>query len=198
MEDDRPVTAFYHETENRSENGEDVIEKRAGSERTKKQSKKKEDGGRPAVSEPQVQPEKENSDSSKEGQNDQSKMEGEENLKEVNDDKAEATSKADEQKNPEDCLTAGCGEDPSSKEQTDDHLPKEEPPEAAASNAAARAPEEPPDVSDMMRFSMDSPGGACVVSLGLMSLGLLSVYMSIPKQMVVVDSNLVDNDVVKK
>uniref|UniRef100_A0A8C4IB21 General transcription factor 3C polypeptide 1 n=1 Tax=Dicentrarchus labrax TaxID=13489 RepID=A0A8C4IB21_DICLA len=62
---------------------------------------------------------------------------------------------------------------------------------------APRASEEPPDVSDMMRFSMDSPGGACVVSLSLMTLGLLNVYISIPKPIVVVDSNLVDNDVVK-
>uniref|UniRef100_A0A3B4UME3 Ral transcription factor IIIC subunit 1 n=1 Tax=Seriola dumerili TaxID=41447 RepID=A0A3B4UME3_SERDU len=56
---------------------------------------------------------------------------------------------------------------------------------------------DPPDVSDMLQFSLDSPGGACVISLSLMSLGLLSVYVSIPKQMVVVDSNLVDNDVLR-
>uniref|UniRef100_A0A7N6FIA8 General transcription factor IIIC subunit 1 n=1 Tax=Anabas testudineus TaxID=64144 RepID=A0A7N6FIA8_ANATE len=45
--------------------------------------------------------------------------------------------------------------------------------------------------------SLDSPGGACLVCLSLMSLGLLSVYISIPRQMVVVDSNLVDKDVAK-
>uniref|UniRef100_A0A3Q3AAB1 Ral transcription factor IIIC subunit 1 n=1 Tax=Kryptolebias marmoratus TaxID=37003 RepID=A0A3Q3AAB1_KRYMA len=60
-----------------------------------------------------------------------------------------------------------------------------------------RASEDPPDVSDMLRFSLNSPGGACVASLSLMSLGLLSVFVSIPKQIVVVDSNLVDNDVAK-
>ncbi len=191
--DDRPVTAFYHETENRSQHGEEVTERRAGSERKKKQSEGKEDVR--TVSEPKVQPEKANS--TKEGENDQRKVEGEE--MEVNNEKMEATSKANEQKNPEDCFTAGSGEDPSSREQTDDHLPKEEPPGVTVtSNAAPPAPEEPPDVSDMLRFSLDSPGGACVVSLSLMSLGLLSVYMSIPKQMVVVDSNLVDNDVVKR
>uniref|UniRef100_A0A3Q1AI97 B-block binding subunit of TFIIIC domain-containing protein n=1 Tax=Amphiprion ocellaris TaxID=80972 RepID=A0A3Q1AI97_AMPOC len=64
-------------------------------------------------------------------------------------------------------------------------------------SAATRASEGPPDVSDMLQFSLFSPGGACVVSLSLMSLGLLSVHLSIPKQMVVVDSSLVDNDVVK-
>lgn len=193
--DDRPVTAFYHETENRSQHGEEVMERRAGSERKKKQSEGKEDGR--TVSEPEVQQEKANSDSSKEGENNQRKVEGEE--MEVNNEKTQATSKADEHKNPEDCFTAGSGEDPSSREQTDDHLPKEEPPGVAStSNAAPPAPEEPPDVSDMLRFSLDSPGGACVVSLSLMSLGMLSVYMSIPKQMVVVDSNLVDNDVVKR
>ncbi|XP_077380152.1 general transcription factor 3C polypeptide 1 isoform X2 [Festucalex cinctus] len=51
-----------------------------------------------------------------------------------------------------------------------------------------------PEHSGMTRFSMDSPGGACMVSLALMSLGLLSVHISIPKMMVVVDSNLVSND----
>ncbi|XP_019717710.1 general transcription factor 3C polypeptide 1 [Hippocampus comes] len=49
--------------------------------------------------------------------------------------------------------------------------------------------------SGMMRFHLDSVGGACLVALTLMSLGLLSVHMSIPKKMVVVDSNLVDSDV---
>ncbi|XP_061882578.1 general transcription factor 3C polypeptide 1-like isoform X1 [Entelurus aequoreus] len=51
------------------------------------------------------------------------------------------------------------------------------------------------DVSEMLRFCLDSVGGACVASLSLMSLGLLSVHLSIPKQMVVVDSNMVDGDV---
>ncbi|XP_054635319.1 general transcription factor 3C polypeptide 1-like [Dunckerocampus dactyliophorus] len=50
-------------------------------------------------------------------------------------------------------------------------------------------------LSEMLCFSLDSPGGACVVSLTLMSLGLLSVHLSIPKQMVVVDSNMVDPDI---
>uniref|UniRef100_A0A8D3EFK6 B-block binding subunit of TFIIIC domain-containing protein n=1 Tax=Scophthalmus maximus TaxID=52904 RepID=A0A8D3EFK6_SCOMX len=63
------------------------------------------------------------------------------------------------------------------------------------SNAAAPgASEEPPDVSDMLGFGMDSTGGACMASLSLMSLGLLNVFMSIPKRMVVVDSNLLDKD----
>lgn len=52
-------------------------------------------------------------------------------------------------------------------------------------------------MSDMLQFCMESPGGASGVCLSLMSLGLLSVFMSIPKQVVVVDSNLVDSDVVK-
>uniref|UniRef100_A0A665SYB4 Uncharacterized protein n=1 Tax=Echeneis naucrates TaxID=173247 RepID=A0A665SYB4_ECHNA len=56
---------------------------------------------------------------------------------------------------------------------------------------------DPPDVLDMVQFSLDSPGGACMASLSLITLGLLSVHISIPKQMVVVDSNLVDNDAVK-
>ncbi|XP_049576540.1 general transcription factor 3C polypeptide 1 isoform X1 [Syngnathus scovelli] len=48
--------------------------------------------------------------------------------------------------------------------------------------------------SPTTRFSLDSPGGACVVSLALMTLGLLSVHVSVPNKMVVVDSDLVDND----
>lgn len=172
---DRPVTAFYHETEKRSENREEVTESRTGSERKKKQREGKGDGKQ--VSEPEAQPEKANADSTKEAENDKMRVEGEQKT---------------EQKNPEDYLKDGSGEGLSSREQTDDHLPT-----SATSNAAPRASGEPPDVSDMLRFSLDSPGGACVVSLSLMSLGLLSVYMSIPKQIVVVDSTLVENDVVK-
>uniref|UniRef100_A0A3Q2WZL0 B-block binding subunit of TFIIIC domain-containing protein n=1 Tax=Haplochromis burtoni TaxID=8153 RepID=A0A3Q2WZL0_HAPBU len=59
---------------------------------------------------------------------------------------------------------------------------------SATSNTVPPASDEPPDVSDMLKFSLQSPGGACLVSLSLMSLGLLNVYASIPKQMVVVDS----------
>ncbi|XP_070683568.1 general transcription factor 3C polypeptide 1 [Pempheris klunzingeri] len=196
--DNRLVTAFYHETENRSDNGNEAKERRAGPERKKKQSEEKEDA-RPK-SEPELQPKRLNGDSAREDEIDLRKVEGEEKLMEVdvNSEKTEETNKADEQKNSEDCLGVGSVEDPSSREQTDDHLATEELPGAAApSDTAPGASEEPPDVSDMLQFSLDSPGGACVVSLSLMSLGLLSVYMSIPKQMVVVDSNLVDNDVVK-
>lgn len=105
----------------------------------------------------------------------------------------EVMNKTDsEEKNPEEeCVTAGAGEDSSSTEQpSDDQPPKDKPPNAAA--------EDPPDLLDMVQFSLDSAGGACVASLSLMALGLLSVHLSIPKQMVVVDSNLVDNDIVKR
>lgn len=157
--DDRPVTTFYHETKNRSQNGEEVAERRTASEKKKKQSEGKEDVR--AVSEPDK------------AKDDQRKVE-------------------DDQKNPEDCSTAASGEDPPSRAQTEDHHPK------PSTSNAPRTPEEPPDVSDMLQFSLDAPGGACVVSLTLMTLGLLNVYMSIPKPIVVVDSNLVDNDVVKR
>ncbi|KAL4624441.1 general transcription factor 3C polypeptide 1 [Arapaima gigas] len=53
------------------------------------------------------------------------------------------------------------------------------------------------DPTDMVLFSLDSPGGACVASLSLMMMGLLSVELSIPEHIVVVDSTLVDNEVVK-
>lgn len=166
------------------------MENEKGSKRKEKQSGGKADG-RP-VSEPEARPEEANAESKKEGENDQRQAKGEEKLMEV-----DAT---DEQTNPDNCLTAASGEGLSSIEQTDDRPPGEEAPsEAAASNAAAPgASEEPPDVSDMLGFGMDSTGGACMASLSLMSLGLLNVFMSIPKRMVVVDSNLLDKDVVKR
>ncbi|KAF5888566.1 general transcription factor 3C polypeptide 1 isoform X1 [Clarias magur] len=55
----------------------------------------------------------------------------------------------------------------------------------------------PGDVEDLLDFSMDSPGGATACCLTLLTLGLLSVDVSIPQQIVVVDSTLVDNEVVK-
>ncbi|KAK3530144.1 hypothetical protein QTP86_014777, partial [Hemibagrus guttatus] len=53
------------------------------------------------------------------------------------------------------------------------------------------------DVEDMLVFSMDSAGGATACCLTLLTLGLVSVDVSIPQQIVVVDSTLVDNEVVK-
>lgn len=179
-ENNRPATAFYHETENRAEDREAVTERRTRSEGKEKESEKKKDNT--PVSEPEVQPEKASNSSTKEGDDNQSKVEGDR-----------------ESNNEKTCLTAGSAEDPSTGEQTDNQPANEKQLNvAAASNVAARSLEEPSDVSDMMLFSLDSPGGSCVVSLSLMTLGLLSVYLSIPKQMVVVDSNLVDNDVVKR
>ncbi|XP_028307045.1 general transcription factor 3C polypeptide 1 [Gouania willdenowi] len=64
-------------------------------------------------------------------------------------------------------------------------------------DAPLEAADVPTDVPDMMEICMNTPGGSCAVSLSLMSLGLLSVHVSIPNQVVVVDSTLVDNDVVK-
>lgn len=73
-----------------------------------------------------------------------------------------------------------------------------DPPPCDAPPSRGSSAEEPPDTSDMMAFMLDSPGGACGISLGLFSLGLLSVYVSIPKQIVLVDSTLVDNDAAKR
>lgn len=169
------MTMFCNETENRSESGEEVVERRKGSERNKEKSKLKE-GGR-AVSEPEVKLEKTNDGSTKEAENNQKKVEG-------------------EQKSGAECSTA-VPEDPSSAEQRDDNQPGAASPNAAEP-AVEEPSEEPPDVSDMLPFTLDSPGGSCVVSLSLMCLGLLSVYISIPKQIVMVDSNLVDNNVAKR
>lgn len=45
---------------------------------------------------------------------------------------------------------------------------------------------------------MDSPGGHCVTTLALFSLGLLSVDVRIPEQIVVVDSSMVESEVMKR
>lgn len=83
-------------------------------------------------------------------------------------------------------------------DQAVDEPPCDAPSSRGSLKAAPGAAEEPPDSSDMMAFMLDSPGGAVGVSLSLFSLGLLSVYVSIPKQIVLVDSNLVDNDMARR
>ncbi|XP_041838036.1 general transcription factor 3C polypeptide 1-like [Melanotaenia boesemani] len=172
--DERPVTTFYHESEIRSQNGKEVLERKADSARKEKQSGGKEDCRQPEVVD---------IDSTKDSSH--RTMEGEDKLMEsdVNNEKTEGMSKLEQHKKPESSLISGSVDASASKEQPDKH-----PPDVSESS---------PDVSDMLQFSLNSPGGACVVCLGLMTLGLLNVHLSIPKQIVVVDSNLVDNDVTK-
>ncbi|XP_015265433.1 PREDICTED: general transcription factor 3C polypeptide 1 [Gekko japonicus] len=50
---------------------------------------------------------------------------------------------------------------------------------------------------DMVTFPLDGPGGCCAAILALSSLGLVSVDVTIPEQIVVVDSTLVENEVIK-
>lgn len=52
--------------------------------------------------------------------------------------------------------------------------------------------------SDLVAFSLDGPGGHCVAALTLFSLGLISVDVRIPEQIVVVDSSMVENEVIKR
>ncbi|XP_015249512.1 PREDICTED: general transcription factor 3C polypeptide 1-like isoform X1 [Cyprinodon variegatus] len=183
--DNRPATAFYHETEIRSQASEETCERktaRKGKPTSTMDSHKQTAG----------------EESTTEVNNSQSIMQGEEKPVE-SDGKIESTDEKitlDEQKIPECSAQSGADDGSSSREQTDDHVP-EEPEEAPAAKPGA-APQDPPDLSDMLKFSLNNPGGACVVSLSLMTLGLLSVHVSIPKQIVVVDSSLVDNEVVKR
>ncbi|XP_047435192.1 general transcription factor 3C polypeptide 1-like [Mugil cephalus] len=181
--DDRPVTQIYHETENRLHSAEEALERRPASKRKEKQSGEKEEDG------PSSEAAETGDNQSQIGGGGEKSMESD-----ISNMKTEDVSKADEQKSTEDRLASGSSEVEENQEQTDDCPTEEEP---VGASATPQAPEGPPDVSEMLQFSLDSPGGACAVSLGLMSLGLLSVYLSVPKQMVVVDSNLVDNDVVK-
>lgn len=109
-------------------------------------------------------------------------QEGDERQKKVETDRA----------NPEGGSTAAPDKPPPDADQRNAR------PARGSSNAAPGAANGPPDTSDMMAFTLDSPGGACGISLSLVSLGLLSVYISIPKQIVLVDSNLVDTEVVKR
>uniref|UniRef100_A0A8C3V2I1 General transcription factor IIIC subunit 1 n=1 Tax=Catharus ustulatus TaxID=91951 RepID=A0A8C3V2I1_CATUS len=49
----------------------------------------------------------------------------------------------------------------------------------------------------MVAFPMDGPGGQCVAMLSLFSLGLVAVNVRIPEQIIVVDSSMVENEVIK-
>ncbi|XP_054851434.1 general transcription factor 3C polypeptide 1 isoform X2 [Eublepharis macularius] len=51
--------------------------------------------------------------------------------------------------------------------------------------------------SEMVTFPLDGPGGYCSALLALFSLGLVSVDVAIPEQIVVVDSTMVENEVIK-
>ncbi|XP_077427194.1 general transcription factor 3C polypeptide 1 [Vanacampus margaritifer] len=81
-----------------------------------------------------------------------------------------------------------------SRTESGEEVPEGRPAPTAEAEEAESGQTPDPEHSGMIRFSVDSPGGACMVTLTLMSLGLLSVHMSIPKMMVIVDSNLVAND----
>ncbi|KAK9981877.1 hypothetical protein ABG768_001400 [Culter alburnus] len=70
-------------------------------------------------------------------------------------------------------------------------------PENPGEEGDARQEEDEDDAQAMLQFPMDAPGGASACCLTLMTLGLLSVDISIPQQIVVVDTTMVDNEVVK-
>ncbi|XP_029909764.1 general transcription factor 3C polypeptide 1 [Myripristis murdjan] len=210
--DDKPLTTFYHETESRMDERQEVVEKGADSEQGGAQEKgDKGKGDREEMrmnnrlnkdcevreadrqmGEPERHSENGNNSLTVEGENNESKGEGEQMELGLNNDTAEPVSKTEslnQQVNPEDSSTLSFSEEPSTREQT------EEP--AGVCPAMNPAPAASEELSDMLRYQLDSPGGACAAALSLMTLGLLSVHVSIPKQVVVVDSNLVDNEVVK-
>lgn len=58
--------------------------------------------------------------------------------------------------------------------------------------------QEDSSASETVTFPLDGPGGYCAAILALSSLGLMSVDVTIPEQIVVVDSTLVENEVVKR
>ncbi|XP_029432764.1 general transcription factor 3C polypeptide 1 [Rhinatrema bivittatum] len=51
--------------------------------------------------------------------------------------------------------------------------------------------------ANVVMFPLDGPGGQCTALLSLLSLGLASVDVRIPEQVVVVDSTMVENEVTK-
>lgn len=71
-------------------------------------------------------------------------------------------------------------------------------PENPGDESDTRREEDEDDTQPMLQFPMDAPGGASASCLTLMTLGLLSVDISIPQQIVVVDATMVDNEVVKR
>ncbi|XP_073716207.1 general transcription factor 3C polypeptide 1 isoform X4 [Misgurnus anguillicaudatus] len=60
-----------------------------------------------------------------------------------------------------------------------------------------RAEAPPADSQDMLPLSMDAPGGVSACCLTLMTLGLLTVDVTIPQQIVIINSNMVDREMVK-
>ena len=75
------------------------------------------------------------------------------------------------------------------------------PSEARGEEAPSRGADallSPEKLEGMVLFPLDAPGGACLACLSLMTLGMLSVDVSIPEQILVVDSNLLDSEVVKR
>nr|XP_040041912.1 general transcription factor 3C polypeptide 1 isoform X1 [Gasterosteus aculeatus aculeatus] len=176
--DDRPAVEFFHETVNRSPSGEEATEKRAASG---KKQRKKDEGGPVGEAQAAIVDAATEGDDDDDG--DRTGAPGaEEAMEEATSEKTQAPGEADDQQTPAEGLPAGPAEERPGGEQADDAPP---------------TGEESPDVSDMMFFSMDSADGGCAVSLSLMSLGLLSVLVSVPRQMVVVDSNLLDTSLVK-
>ncbi|XP_024115457.1 general transcription factor 3C polypeptide 1 [Oryzias melastigma] len=174
--DERPAMTFYHETESRSRKGEELLERKTKSAKKESRGEKK----------PQ-HPEPTNAQTSNEGEADERRAEEKEELKkaDVNDEEDERISEHLESQGS--ALTTGSDGVSLSGERVDD------PPESSVDPA----PNPPPDVSDMLQFSLSSPGGTCASALSLMTLGLLNVHVSIPKPIVVVDSTMVDNDFVK-
>ncbi|XP_029595696.1 general transcription factor IIIC subunit 1 [Salmo trutta] len=69
--------------------------------------------------------------------------------------------------------------------------------EPESGTAPGLGPSLPLDLTEMLQFPLESPGGATLACLSLMTLGLLSVHVSIPEHIVVLDSTMVDNEVVK-
>ncbi|XP_053550449.1 general transcription factor 3C polypeptide 1 isoform X2 [Bombina bombina] len=47
-------------------------------------------------------------------------------------------------------------------------------------------------------FPLDGPGGCCITILSLLFMGMISVHVRIPEQIVVVDSRFVDSEVMKR
>ncbi|XP_028978273.2 general transcription factor 3C polypeptide 1 [Esox lucius] len=64
--------------------------------------------------------------------------------------------------------------------------------------APSSAPCPPLEVQDMLQYPLESPGGSTVACLSLMTLGLLSVHVTIPQHIVVIDSTMLDNNEVVK
>ncbi|XP_045075716.1 general transcription factor 3C polypeptide 1-like, partial [Coregonus clupeaformis] len=169
--DNHPTTVFIHEGQEKEmeKKRRESLEKERGEESLEKERKER-------------------------GEESLKKERGEESLEK---ERVEEDNTAHNQNQEEEQLLSFTihGAESTSKDPASRPLPQTEQPESGT--APGLDPSLPLDIQEMLQFPLESPGGATLACLSLMTLGLLSVHVSIPEHIVVLDSTMVDNEVVK-